>query len=358
MPPPDWLHGFPYVATEIGAVRCLFTLGVLKTIPSHGSITYRDLSGRLELHQDVVERLCRFTSTFGFLESSNPESVEHSATSKLAIDNAAGLGFNIGHFPESAYLMSNALLLDSNAGEPSTCGFALAHRHACLSKDLASPRPLWRVLEADPEMAAAFASCMQFVNQSSQLGGGWVQDAFGWYELPPGATIVDVGGGTGHVMLDLAEKFPHLTYIVQDRSELIGELYHNNFVEDAVVSFMAHDFFAPQPVRADIFFFRKVFHNWSDAYCQQILRALNPALQSGAKLVINDIILPEPKGHPDYAEYVARRMDMVMMVMVNGKQRSLDQWQTLVCGSESRWQLESVEIQEGSVNGLLVFKCL
>jgi hypothetical protein len=348
-PPQDWLHGFPYVTTEVGAVRSLLDLGILAAIPSDGANTYKDLAHRLGINQDVVERLCRFTITFGFLQSSKPHTVEHSATSRLAIYNALGVGFNIQHFPSSAYRMSDALRVNSNAREPDTCGFALAHRHEGV-RSIKTPRTLWQILETDSTMAASFMACMQFTNQSSQLGGAWIQDAFDWNTLPRNATVVDVGGSRGHVMLGLAERFPLLRYIVQDIS-----ISTDNVARLDNVSFMTHDFFTPQPIQADVFFFRKVFHDWSDAYCQQILRALGPALKPGVKLMINDIVLPDPKGRPDYDEYVARRMDIAMMVMVNGKQRSRHQWQALVCGASPGWQLESVTMQDGSMNGLLVF---
>ena len=178
-----------------------------------------------------------------------------------------------------------------------------------------------------------------------------VQDAFDWNTLPHGAKVVDVGGSKGHVILGLAERFPHLQYVVQDIS-----ISTDSASRPDNVSFITHDFFTPQPIQADVFFFRKVFHDWSDANCQKILRALSPALKTGVKLMINDIVLPEPKGRPNLEEYVARRMDMAMMAMVHGKQRSSHQWQALVCGANPGWFSESLKTQEGSMNSLLVFK--
>lgn len=37
-----------------------------------------------------------------------------------------------------------------------------------------------------------------------------------WGSLPADATIVDVGGGNGHAMLDLLKAFPSFKAIVQD----------------------------------------------------------------------------------------------------------------------------------------------
>lgn len=69
------------------------------------------------------------------------------------------------------------------------------------------------------------------------------------------------------------------------------------------VSFMAHDIFTPQPVKAaDVFFLRWVLHNWSDKYCLRILRALVPSLRRGARIIIQETIMPEPGAVPMWKE--------------------------------------------------------
>jgi hypothetical protein len=60
------------------------------------------------------------------------------------------------------------------------------------------------------------------------------------------------------------------------------------------VSLTTHNFFDPQPEIADVYFFRWIGHNWSDAYLVKILQALIPALKPGARVLFNDGILPEP----------------------------------------------------------------
>ena len=54
-----------------------------------------------------------------------------------------------------------------------------------------------------------------------------------------------------------------------------------------------HDFFDPQPVSADVYLYRWIFHNWSDAYAIKMLQALVPAMKPGARVLINDGVLPE-----------------------------------------------------------------
>ena len=136
----------------------------------------------------------------------------------------------------------------------------------------------------------------------SEAGMVFLSEGFPWDEIRNGGTVVDVGGSQGHVSAFLAGKHPHLRFIVQDLPEVVSESQLTYQIPDTVrdrVSLMASDFFEPQKVSdADVFLIRHIFHNWSDSYCLKILRNLIPGLKPGAKIVINDQLLPEPNALP------------------------------------------------------------
>lgn len=117
---------------------------------------------------------------------------------------------------------------------------------------------------------------------------------YDWKSLGP-VKMVDVGGGAGHVTMELAQNFPNLSVVVQDMAEMVEEAKANIPAElKDRFEFMVSDMFAPQPVQADVYFFRWIFHNWTDKYCALILRALIPALKPGARIIINETCMPEP----------------------------------------------------------------
>lgn len=60
------------------------------------------------------------------------------------------------------------------------------------------------------------------------------------------------------------------------------------------ISYREHDFFTAQPVAADVYFFRHILHDWSDADCVRIVAALLPALRPGARVLIHEGIVPAP----------------------------------------------------------------
>lgn len=128
----------------------------------------------------------------------------------------------------------------------------------------------------------------------SGRAASFLAEGFDWASLGE-ATVVDVGGSSGGVSILLAERFPALNFVVQDLSEAIegaAEKVPTNVARR--IRFMTHDFFTDQTVVAKVYLLRAIFHNWPDAYCVKILQKLIPALQDGAKIIINDSLLPEP----------------------------------------------------------------
>ena len=166
-------------------------------------------------------------------------------------------------------------------------GFSLAHN---------TDKPLFEYLEAHPAKAKRFAGAMTSLSSHRGHGPEYLARGFPWASLG-NKTVVDVGGSEGKYSIALAQSFPELKFIIQDLPAVVGAVNTKRPVplglEDRV-SFMAHDMFTEQPVSADVYIFRFVFHDWPDAYVVKILRQLIPALKPGARIIINDSILPEP----------------------------------------------------------------
>jgi len=57
---------------------------------------------------------------------------------------------------------------------------------------------------------------------------------------------------------------------------------------------MEHDMFQEQPVKnADIYFWRCVMHNWPDDSVVKTLKAVVPAMRTGARILVHDHGLSE-----------------------------------------------------------------
>jgi SAM-dependent methyltransferase len=144
-----------------------------------------------------------------------------------------------------------------------------------------------------PEKARRFTSAISTLVPSGREAA-FLPKAFDWASLGTG-TVVDVGGSSGGVSILLAQEFENLQFVVQDLPEAIAEAAEKVPVKlRPRIKFMEHDFFTEQPVVAEAYLLRAIFHNWPDHYCVKILQKLIPALKHGAMIIVNDGVVPEP----------------------------------------------------------------
>lgn len=144
---------------------------------------------------------------------------------------------------------------------------------------------------------------MQFLHSDAGFKAEHVVSGYD-FESFGHSLFIDVGGSHGHVSIAVAEAYPNIRCIVQDMPATIasGQAQLPPNLKERV-SFMAHSFWDEQPVKdADIYYFRWIFHDWSDAYAVKILRQLVPALKAGSRVLINDICVPPPGTLSAYKE--------------------------------------------------------
>ncbi|MCJ1432684.1 hypothetical protein MMC27_002041 [Xylographa pallens] len=189
----------------------------------------------------------------------------------------------------------------------------------------------------------------------AMLGGGRVFGTAHIYDYPweslGEATIVDVGGGVGGFDLQLSKLYPKLKFVVQDRGPVLEQAEKEVWpkenpqaLEAKRVSFMQHDFFNPNPVQnADVYWLRYILHDWSDEYCIRILSAIRASMGPNSRIIVCDQVMnttlgsPELKRAPEplpanygyYARYSHQR-DLTMMAIINGIERTPDQFKSLV----------------------------
>ena len=141
---------------------------------------------------------------------------------------------------------------------------------------------------------------MTFFQNAPGFESSHVLEGFDWSSV---GLMVDIGGSSGSICIELVKKYPNLRAIVQDQAEVIKEA--TSSLSEALkdrVSFREHDFFTEQPVKdADLYFLRWILHDWSDKYALKILRGIIPALKKGARVLINEFCLP-PVGMLSYFE--------------------------------------------------------
>ena len=88
-------------------------------------------------------------------------------------------------------------------------------------------------------------------------------------------------------------------------------------------------FFETAPA-ADLHVMKHIIHDWNDEKATQILKCCRRAVRPGGKLVLVEMVIA-PGGDP-----AAKLLDLEMMVLCDGKERTEAEYATLLAGAGYR----------------------
>lgn len=122
------------------------------------------------------------------------------------------------------------------------------------------------------------------------------------------------------------------------------------------ITLAAHDFFTPQPLSADVYFLRKIMHDWTSDKARAILQHLVDVMRTRpdtSRLVIMDTILPRPGEVPPVQEAILRVRDLTMAQAFNNKEREIDEWEELFESTQPKLRIKNLTQPFGSEMAIL-----
>ncbi|KAI1400598.1 putative O-methyltransferase [Hypoxylon fuscum] len=343
--PREYVTSFQH--NELVGQQVIMRFKLAEAVPIGGEITFAELAATTGLHEIHLRKILRLAIAQHIFSEPRPGVVAHSAVSRLIAENkvlADWLRFSTDDLWHAAYHMSDAMAQYPGSEEPGETGFALSNK---------TNKGMFQFFASNPERSLRFAAAMRFFTQRPGLEPERVVNGYHWDKIGKGGsgTVVDVGGSHGKICIELARRFSLLSFVVQDLDEPVVRDAERQRPEELAdrVRYMVHDFFTEQPIKgADVYFFRAVLHNWSDTYAVKIMQALIPALKLGAKIVLNEPVVPEPdKVLPGDAARV-RANDLVMLELFNGGDREMEDFKRLFAKAHSGFRFHGGNQVPGS----------
>ncbi|PVH96057.1 S-adenosyl-L-methionine-dependent methyltransferase [Periconia macrospinosa] len=315
------------------ALEFIHTHKIGQSLGQNNVTTFKDIAKSSNLDEDDTRRMLRLAMTNRIFREPEPGVVAHSAASHVLATNpfvAAWAGVATKENWPAFQRTTEALTKWPGSQDPLKTAFSLAHNFTDL------PFVEW---EKDPPRAKQFSNAMKFLNAGAQPE--MILSAIDYpFSTKNKVTFIDVGGSHGVAAIALAEKHPQLSCIVQDFPNVIqgADAQLPEHLRGRV-KYMAHDFWTEQVVKgADIYFFRWIFHDWSDEYAIRILRQTVPALKEGARIIINDACIPPPGVLTTKQEMDLRTVDILMKVFTNAKECEAGDWHALFEKADSRFR--------------------
>ena len=153
------------------------------------------------------------------------------------------------------------------------------------------------------------------------------------YDFSGFNVILDVGGGHGALLGAILKQTPKARGILFDTPQV--ETGAVDAIGRAGLSSRCRvecgNFFQSVPSGADLLVMKNIIHDWNDLKATAILRVCHKALESTAKLLLVELVVP-----PGFDPHMSHILDLEMMVLCDGKERTESEYRELLAGAGFR----------------------
>ena len=284
------------------SVHVVVTLRIAEHIAA-GKTGIHDLAAASGADSDALQRVLRHLVSKGVFEEPSTGQFALNDSARALLDPGARHGLDLDNFGGRMAHAWSTLLSAVRSGAPAY--------HEVFG------RPFWEDLQAHPGIAASFDALM---GPGHGLPDPDVLVRGDWETV---RTVVDVGGGTGALLSEILRARPNVRGTLVDFPATVArsaETFRQAGVADRVTT-VGQSFFDPLPAGADLYLLKNVLADWPDRDATAILRRCAEAARPAGRFVLLGGVSPDESGAPS--------PELLMMVLVGGKGRSLTEFREL-----------------------------
>ncbi|MBP6870051.1 hypothetical protein KBC04_04160 [Candidatus Babeliales bacterium] len=173
----------------------------------------------------------------------------------------------------------------------------------------------------DNDMAASFDEGMRNLSEKEDRALATYYD-FSAYNV-----ITDIGGGKGGLLTEIMKLYPSVHGVLYDlpHVQISAQSYVSQCGFDQQVVFTSGSFFDQIPSGSDLYILKRILHDWDDELCVKILSNCRNAMTQNTKLLIIEAIVAD-----DNSRDFAKDVDIAMLVLFGGKERTQNEWTALL----------------------------
>lgn len=283
--------------------RCLHVAVNLAVadVVGHEPRDLADVAGEVGADPEGMSRVLRHLSALGVFECRRDQIWHNDASRMLRRDDPSGLAPLIRMLALPVIWNSVGRLEDAaRTGRPGTT--------------FVDPEGFFSYLDRHPEESEVYDQGMTAMTVRR------IARIVPHYDFSSFEVIADIGGGRGHLLRAVLEAAPHATGVLFDRAQVVGELH-----ADPRISLRPGSFFTDPLPEADCYLLSNVIHDWSDEDATAILTAVRRAAHSSSTLLLFEFVVPE-----DASEFEASDIDIAMLALVSGRERTLAEYTALL----------------------------
>jgi hypothetical protein len=187
-------------------------------------------------------------------------------------------------------------------------------------------------LAEHPKEAAIFNAAMANITHLV------ARSATGAYDFSAFGVVLDVGGGNGAFLAAILRGSPSASGMLFDLPAGLREADATLQAADVGgrCKVIPGDFFQSVPAGADLMVLKNVIHDWDDQRAATILARCRAAASAECRLILIERVMPE-RMTASTANQRAANLDMRMLTITGGIERTEQEYRQLMEGSGFRW---------------------
>ena len=185
-------------------------------------------------------------------------------------------------------------------------------------------KPCFEWFKENPVEADVFNSANQIKAVTSYIEIAKV------YDFSTFNTLIDIGGGYGGLLFFILKAFPKIKGAIADLQylkEIVIKQIVDNYMSERC-DYIECNFFEKIPENFNCYILSNILHDWDDNKCLKILQNCYKSMPENGKLLIIESIIPEKNEFS-----IAKLLDIEVLVMGGGKERSELEYQNLLSKS-------------------------
>jgi hypothetical protein len=264
-------------------------------------------------NEDALFRVLRLLASLGVFAEAGPRRFSLTPAAELLRKDVPGSLRGMALFlPDPLHFRVYANLLDSVlTGSPAA--------------DTTLGMPVFAYLAKTPDYSKIFNDAM------TALSAPVVDAALEAYDFGRIGLLVDVAGGHGEVLMSILKKHPNVRGVLTD----VGHVIDGATPRIAGAGLAGRceavpcDFFKSVPAGGDAYIMKHIIHDWDDARATTILKNIAAAMgpKRGKVILLESVI--GAGGAPDFGKFI----DLEMLTMPGGRERSADEFRSLFAGA-------------------------
>lgn len=300
------LHQTLYVAAKLGVADLL----------EGGWRPTAELARELNVNNDALYRVLRLLASRGIFEENDARCFKNNQASNFLRTGVPGSVRSLFLFWGSDFHYSSFghIMHSVQTGEA--------------SRTLLSGTDSFEHLRHDPEQARIFDDAM---TNMSQLVGPAIASA---YDFGAWGFLMDVGGGNGILLSHILRAHPGLHGVLADQEHVLERARERGYLGGDLeprTTMEPCNFFEHVPAGCRAYLMKSVIHDWDDEKARTILANCRRAIPADGVLLLVEWDL-FGANVPSNGKFI----DIVMLVLTGGRERSTDEYRELLASAGFR----------------------